>query len=257
MDNHKLVLLAALSDSLDYLSESAQQLGQHKQVTPGSPMKRRVAKHRVHHHRRTSSALTAGLGLLAEKYSALSAECLRTLRVEMQFEAIYHLQSMAGRVYVTDQDAEVPEDFIVALTTQIARRDEEMAAYVPPLKRSYIFGGICSVSATAFIKALNDMKAINMLGVRQICRNCIALQQALASLAASSGNFLEERLDRVRTYYECLNLPFEALLAFVTEHDALFSFSEYSTLLKVNIPGREVPSDAVQRIGRILAPGKF
>jgi hypothetical protein len=31
----------------------------------------------------------------------------------------------------------------------------------------------------------------------------------------------------------------------------------YSTLLKVNIPGREVPSDAVQRIGRILAPGKF
>lgn len=27
-----------------------------------------------------------------------------------------------------------------------------MAAYVPPLKRSYIFGGICSVSATAFIK---------------------------------------------------------------------------------------------------------
>jgi exocyst complex component 4 len=82
-------------------------------------MKRRVAKHRVHHHRRTSSALTAGLGLLAEKYSALSAECLRTLRVEMQFEAIYHLQSMAGRVYVTDQDAEVPEDFIVALTTQV------------------------------------------------------------------------------------------------------------------------------------------
>ena len=51
--------------------------------------------HRVHHHRRTSSALTAGLGLLAEKYSALSAECLRTLRVEMQLEAIYHLQVTA------------------------------------------------------------------------------------------------------------------------------------------------------------------
>ena len=29
-----------------------------------------------------------------------------------------------------------------------------MAAYVPPLKRSYIFGGICSVSATAFIKVM-------------------------------------------------------------------------------------------------------
>ena len=30
-----------------------------------------------------------------------------------------HVQSMAGRVYVTDQDAEEPEDFIVGLTTQV------------------------------------------------------------------------------------------------------------------------------------------
>jgi hypothetical protein len=29
------------------------------------------------------------------------------------------VQSMAGRVYVTDQDAEEPEDFIVGLTTQV------------------------------------------------------------------------------------------------------------------------------------------
>jgi hypothetical protein len=39
--------------------------------------------------------------------------------------------------------------------------------------------------------------------------------QALASLAASSGNFLEERLDRVRTYYECLNLPFEVDIPYI------------------------------------------
>jgi hypothetical protein len=29
------------------------------------------------------------------------------------------VQSMTGRVYVTDQDAEEPEDFIVSLTTQV------------------------------------------------------------------------------------------------------------------------------------------
>lgn len=67
-------------------------LGQRQPTTPGSPMKRKSSMHRVHHHRRTSSVLTAGLGVLAEKYSALSAECLRTLRVEMQLESIYHLQ---------------------------------------------------------------------------------------------------------------------------------------------------------------------
>lgn len=50
----------------------------------------------MHHsqvrHRRTNSALTAGLGILAEKYRLLSTECLRTLRVEIQLNAIYHLQ---------------------------------------------------------------------------------------------------------------------------------------------------------------------
>lgn len=33
--------------------------------------------------------------------------------------------------------------------------------------------------------------------------------QALASLVASSGEVLEERLDRVRTYYDLLTIPFE------------------------------------------------
>lgn len=32
------------------------------------------------------------------------------------------VQSMSGRVYVTDQDAEEPEDFIVGLTTQVYLR---------------------------------------------------------------------------------------------------------------------------------------
>lgn len=121
------------------------------------------------------------------------------------------------------------------------------------------------------LQALNEMESINMLGVRQICRNCIALQQvsklffpsqlwlewqksfkgtpiriykrhiyeliplmhgmqqlscgtmlhfwldlnccagkqALVSVSPSSRDFVEERFDRVRTYYECLNLPFE------------------------------------------------
>ena len=35
------------------------------------------------------------------------------------------------------------------------------------------------------------------------------LIQALASLVASSGEFLEERLDRVRTFYDLLTIPFE------------------------------------------------
>lgn len=82
----------ALEASVALIYFVSDRLGQRQPTTPGSPMKRKSSMHRVHHHRRTSSVLTAGLGILAEKYSALSAECLRTLRVEMQLEAIYHLQ---------------------------------------------------------------------------------------------------------------------------------------------------------------------
>ena len=34
-------------------------------------------------------------------------------------DCVDQVQSMTGRVYVTDQDAEEPEDFIVGLTTQV------------------------------------------------------------------------------------------------------------------------------------------
>lgn len=256
-DNHKLILLAALSDSLDFVSESVQQLGQYKNGT-SSPSPSLTRRNLIHHpqvrHRRTSSAVTAGLGILAEKYRLLSNECLRTLRVEMQLVSTFHLQGMAGRHYLRDQDAEEPEDFVVALTSQIQRIDEEMAAYMPTLKRIYIFGGVCSVSAAAFIKAVMNIEAINMLGVRQVNRNCIALQQALASLIASSEEFLEERLDRVRTYYDLLTIPFEALIALLPENDAIFSLSEYAALLEVKVPGRAIPANAVQQIAKILVP---
>eukprot|EP00249_Psilotum_nudum_P022594 c28576_g1_i2 orf=370-3636(+) len=250
-DGHKLVLLAALSDSLEYLAESIEKLGHN--ASPSSPTRKKKVQQHIHHHRRTSSALTTSLTILADKYHSLSAECLRTLRVEMQLEALYHLQGMADRVYLTDQDAEEPEDFILSLTIQITRMDEEMTPYISPLKRNYIFGGICGVAATSFIKALHDMSSVNLFGVRQICRNCIALEQALAAVS-SNNEIVCQRLDRVRTFYELLNLPFEALIAFVAEHDDLFSFSEYSSLLKVDVPDRDVPPDAVQRVGKILAP---
>ncbi|KAH9322495.1 hypothetical protein KI387_017134, partial [Taxus chinensis] len=222
-DDHKLVLLAALSDSLEYVADSIEKLGQAS--SRSSNDNKKDSTYHMHHHRRTSSALTASLASLADQYRNLAVECLRVLRIEMQLETLFHLQDMANRDYTEDQDAEEPEDFIISLTTQITRRDEEMAPYVSEAKRNYIFGGICSISATASIKALNDMQSINLFGIRQICRNCIALEQALAAISAINSEAVQQKLDHVRTYYELLNMPFEALHAFVREHQSLFSFS--------------------------------
>ncbi|XP_022861601.1 exocyst complex component SEC8-like isoform X2 [Olea europaea var. sylvestris] len=247
-DDNKLILLASLSDSLEYVAESIERLG-------NSSMKdhdRREEKR--NHHSRTSSAPTKDLASFAEEYRKLSIDCLKVLRVEMQLETVFHMQEMTSREYLDDQDAEEPDDFVISLTSQITRRDEEMAPFVAGEKRNYIFGGICSIAANAFMKALVDIKSINLFGVQQICRNSIALEQALAAISSIDNEAIQLRLDRVRTYYELLNMPFEALLAFIAEHKHLFTSAEYTNLLKVQVPGREIPSDSEDRLAEVL-PG--
>ncbi|KAL9402704.1 hypothetical protein Peur_006553 [Populus x canadensis] len=235
-DDNKLILLASLSDSLEYVADSIERLGK---ITSRSP-------NQVADKGKT-------LASFADDYRKLAIDCLKVLRVEMQLETIFHMQEMTNRVYLEDQDAEEPDDFIISLTAQITRRDEEMAPFVAGAKQNYIFGGICSVAASASIKALADMKSINLFGVQQICRNSIALEQALAAIPSIDSEAVQQRLDHVRTYYELLNMPYEALLAFITEHEGLFTAAEYINLLKVNVSGRETPPDAQDRVLYILS----
>uniref|UniRef100_A0A0D9WFC0 Exocyst complex component Sec8 n=1 Tax=Leersia perrieri TaxID=77586 RepID=A0A0D9WFC0_9ORYZ len=249
-DDQKLILLASLSDSLEYLADSVERLGE-SFISPSTTLENKNHNHQGRHTRSTS-AIPKSLASLANEYRRLAIDCVRVLRLEMQLETIYHMQEMTKREYVEDQDAEDPDDFIISLTTQIARRDEEMAPYIEESKRNYVFGGISSVAANASIKALAQMKSINLLGVQQICRNSIALEQALAAIPSIDSEAVQQRIDRVRTFYELLNLPFESLLGFIAEHEYLFSEKEYLSVLKVNVPGREMPMDAERRIYQLL-----
>ncbi|KAL2601500.1 hypothetical protein AAZV13_10G171900 [Glycine max] len=245
-DDNKLILLASLSDSLEYVADSIERLGQTTQ---------RASNHvgGKYHHSHSDSAPTRSLVSFAQDYRKLAIDCLKVLRIEMQLETVFHMQEMANTEYLDDQDAEEPDDFIISLTAQITRRDEEMAPFISNAKRNYIFGGICGVAANASVKALADMKSINLFGVQQICRNAIALEQALAAIPSINSEAVQQRLDRVRTYYELLNMPFEALVAFITEHIHLFTPVEYAKLLNVQVPGREIPPDAQDRLSEILS----
>ncbi|XP_050154503.1 exocyst complex component SEC8-like [Malus sylvestris] len=246
-DDNKLILLASLSDSLEYVAESIERLGQ---TTFRSP--NQVEESGKNRHQRATSDASRDLASFADEYRKLAIDCLKVLRVEMQLETLFHMQEMTNREYMEDQDAEEPDDFIISLTAQITRRDEEMAPFIAGTKQNYIFGGICSIAANASIKALADMKSINLFGVQQICRNTIALEQALAAIPSINSEGVQQRLDHVRTYYELLNMPFEALLAFITEHEHLFTTTEYANLLKVQVPGREIPANALDRVSQIL-----
>ncbi|KAI3799688.1 hypothetical protein L1987_34987 [Smallanthus sonchifolius] len=249
-DNNKLILLASLSDSLEYIAESIERFG--NASAKASVQIENDVKPAPVHHKRSGSVVPKDLKTFAEDYRKLAIDCLKVLRVEMQLETVFNMQVMATREYLEDQDAEEPDDYIISLITQITRRDEVIAPFIAPNKRNYVFGGICAVASHASIKALAEMKHINLFGVQQICRNTIALEQALSSIPSIDGDFVRTRLDHVRTYYKLLNMPVEALLAFITEHDHLFTAIEYYNLLKVQVSGREVPEDAKGRMADIL-----
>ncbi|XP_039042022.1 exocyst complex component SEC8-like [Hibiscus syriacus] len=247
-DDNKLVLLASLSDSLEYVVDSIERL---VKATPLAALNH--AESGKPRNKQTSSSPPRDLASFADEYRKLAIDCLKVMRVEMQLETIFHLQEMTYREYLENQDAEEPDDFIISLTAQITRRDEEIAPFVAGVKRNYIFGGICSIAANASLKALADMKSINLFGVQQICRNSIALEQALAAIPSIDSEAIQQRLDHVRTYFELLNMPFEALLSFITEHKHLFTVAEYANLLRVQVPGREIPPDAQDRVSEILS----
>ncbi|CAH8283554.1 unnamed protein product [Eruca vesicaria subsp. sativa] len=242
-DDNKLILLASLSDSLEYVADSIERLGQ---AVPR-------AASQAEGNSTSQATSPRNLASFADEYRKLATDCLKVLRVEMQLETVFHLQEMTNREYLEDEDAEEPDDFVISLTSQITRRDEGMAPFISGEKRNYVFGGICGTAASASIKALAEMRSINLFGVQQICRNTIALEQAMAAIPYIDGESVQQNLDRVRTYFELLNMPFEALLAFIAEHDQLFAHTEYSNLLKVNVPGRDTPPDAQHRLSEILS----
>ncbi|XP_051130784.1 exocyst complex component SEC8 isoform X2 [Andrographis paniculata] len=243
-DDNKLILLASLSDSLEYVADSIERLGQLSSTSDDHLEENGMPK--------SHDGSLRGLASFAEEYRRLAIDCLKVLRIEMMLETISHMQEMANRSYMDDQDAEEPDDFVISLTSQISRRDEEMAPYVADVKRNYIFGGICSIAANLSLKVLAGMKSIDLFGVQQICRNSIALEQALAAIPSIDSEVVQMKLDHVRTYYELLNMPFEALLAFISEHETLFAAAEYGNLLKVQVPGREIPDDAMDRMAEII-----
>jgi exocyst complex component 4 len=75
---------------------------------------------------------------------------------------------MTDRSYVCDVEPEEPDEYVLSLTTQMSRMDDEVSSYVPPIRRSYAFGGVCGIAARCAIANLGRMKAINHLGVRQV-----------------------------------------------------------------------------------------
>ncbi|GAB2293068.1 exocyst subunit [Dionaea muscipula] len=119
-DDSKLILLASLSDSLEYVADSIERFGKIFS-TACIQAEEEGSKKKTPRRSETSNITARDLASFADEYRKLAIDCLKILRIEMQLETVFHMQEMSSREYMDDQDAEEPDDFIISLTAQKIR----------------------------------------------------------------------------------------------------------------------------------------
>eukprot|EP00898_Chlorokybus_atmophyticus_P003564 jgi/Chlat1/4208/Chrsp27S04243 len=256
----RVVRVAAIADSLAYLADSVRTLGRHKsdqqsavEDMPTMSKKLQDASANSSSNGTTrsdqqhgSGLLTAALSAIGAKHQALSEVALRTLRLESQLQTLFFLQGMVApqdaSAYVLEEDSRDPEDFITACIKQITRMEEEVAPYLPTLKRCYAFGAVSRIAAVALMQVPGGLKNVNENGVRQLCRNCTALQQALATvgIAGSFDGSVQRQFGHVRSYYSLLSLSASDLLDWLDRNPRTYSSKELTALVGVNAVRREM-----------------
>jgi len=133
--------------------------------------------------------------------------------------------------YSLESEGTEPDSFVQDLCKHLAANDELMTSYLPQNKARFIFGGLGYAISNILIRRLKNIKVINNFGVSKMCRNVFLLQHSLSALS-SFGSAQLFALDRVRKYYELLNLSEGDLIAQLsdskTQHE--FSREEYRVL---------------------------
>ncbi|KAL2892662.1 Exocyst complex component SEC8 [Bienertia sinuspersici] len=91
-DDHKLILLASLSDSLE--------LGKTFSIAC-SQVEEKDRNQRTPRRSEVSSAPSKDLASFADDYRKLAIDCLKVLRVEMQLETVFHMQAWRDFKFLT------------------------------------------------------------------------------------------------------------------------------------------------------------
>ncbi|KAK9815816.1 hypothetical protein WJX72_010122 [[Myrmecia] bisecta] len=264
-DSNRLTNLAALSDSLDYIADVIVRSGTPQQASPAKEGPSTLAEAgglpriKSKHMRRASSGavcLTEGLAHLMDRYRALAGHCLRALRLEMHLLLIHYLQELPHSSYVCEEeDTKEVDECIGALSRFATRAEEDLSPYLPPTKRSYVFGSLASAAARMVMWLLPELREMNQHGVARMCRMLAVLQPALSALGATGGFFRPEasrQFEKARTYYGLVTYKADDLLKAAAEKPTRFTAAEYTALLQVNFVDRPVTVEQRAQLARIV-----
>lgn len=149
------------------------------------------------------------LEVVAKQFNSLADRALLILRSEFRIQCMFYMEGLKRTSYIVEETRQEPDVFISELNASLSSVEETMAHHLPPIKTRFLFDRLAALIARLLIKGLASIKGINKNGVFKMFRNVFALQQNLTNIIVRK----EQHFDRVRKYYELLNLSEEELLA--------------------------------------------
>eukprot|EP00210_Caulerpa_lentillifera_P003256 g3108.t1 len=247
----KMVQLAALSDTLDFVAHCIAEIAFNHPEIANSPSSNsetvKTSQKQRRNSRKSSSnlqldGLSTSLAMLIDRYRSLSGICIRCMRLEMITLCIHHLSELSEISHLCDEEEqkEIPA-FIGALIKNAARAQEEITPHLSQRKIQYILNILPSACSLMLITALPDFTQINQGGIDRMQRILSFLKPAILSLlgtgAAAEG---AKYFDRAEEYFSLLSLSVYDLLNYVRRFPGKFTVREFKALLSVHVPGRRV-----------------
>eukprot|EP00958_Prasinococcus_capsulatus_P018840 scaffold2254_cov393-Prasinococcus_capsulatus_cf.AAC.8 len=165
-------------------------------------------------------------------------------------QCVYYIRRIGGRDYVLGSDAaavaatEHADENIQALSRTLSTAGDIISNQLGWIERCYIFGGVPAQATNSLLDCTSQLDGIDGYGVQKMHRNCSALQHTFAPLINSpilsfSGDTVQH-LRRVEQFFDLLLLPVDALLGMVEEQPHNYSAKQYSQLLRIEVPNRQV-----------------
>lgn len=181
----------------------------------------------------------------ASKLIEISDQSLNLIFVDFRLKTCYYLQNIKKKYVFVSEDY-IPDDNVTKLNETLQNGYLILQSHLTNYKLKYIFNLLPILMSSLLIDALKScIEAINRFGVFKMIRNVFALQQNLTNIIT----FSEDPFDRVRRYYELLNLPANDVYQFISEHShetsGNYTLNQYRTVLEIilNPKGRTLNDD--------------
>ena len=126
-------------------------------------------------------SFTEGLTHAADRFRALAGRCLRVLRLELILLSVHHLQSLP-RLASGGPISAAAEEHAASLARVITQLDETMAPYLPTDRRLYVFASLPPAVVQISVSLLPQFSSpIDTACVSRVCRLLSALQPVLCA----------------------------------------------------------------------------